>query len=445
MTTIEPATIEQKPAVSRTLPAGLAREKPRRNMLPFVGLAVILIMGAFLRLPPSLFSGPHAPLSSLAVLHPIPGNTTLGFDENLYRVYVNGVIQEGLWNYSNIVDAYIKFQKTLTGSVLPPMRFLFIFCAFSWHSIFGTDALAALRDVASFFSVLNLLLAAAFSYRLKGRAYAIGVTALVAFAPTQVHMSQHGLVDGFFAFWALLTVWMLWENLRSAHDWRWLFPYLLGLSLMVITKENAAFVYFAILVILAANHWLKWGTVTRELLACTIIGPLLGFVILVFLAGGLETLRTTYELSVSKNYQLTYAILTGDGPWHRYLVDLFLVSPIVVLLAVGAVFGLDRSRKPELFLAVFIASSYLIMCNIKYGMNLRYANMWDMPLRFLALSQLFVICNLLTRYRTIAISACVAGICVFELRQYIALAVHYPLHELVTEGLLRALHILKSR
>ena len=155
---------------------------------------------------------------------------------------------------------------------------------------------------------------------------------MVAFAPTQLHMSQHALVDGFFAFWALFTLWMLWEALREPHNWRWLFPYLFGLSLMVITKENAAFVYFAILVLIAANHWLKWGTVTRELLACTLIGPLLGFVILVFLAGGLETLRITNQLSVSKNYQLTYAIMTGDGPWHRYLVDLLLVSPIVLLL-----------------------------------------------------------------------------------------------------------------
>ena len=27
------------------------------------------------------------------------------------------------------------------------------------------------------------------------------------------------------------------------------------------------------------------------------------------------------------------------------------------------------------------------MANIRYGMNLRYANMWDMPLRYLALER----------------------------------------------------------
>jgi hypothetical protein len=188
----------------------------------------------------------------------------------------------------------------------------------------------------------------------------------------------------------------------------------------------------------------QWGQVTRELLACTFIGPLLGFVILVFLAGGLETLVTTYQLSVSKNYQLTYAILTGDGPWHRYLVDLLLASPIILLLALGAVFRLDRTQKPELFLVVFITASYLVMCNLKYGMNLRYANMWDMPLRVLAFGLLVSVIRPVSRNRIAILCVVVAGICAIEMRQYIILAVHFPLYELVSEGLLRALYILKS-
>ncbi|MBA3543543.1 MAG: phospholipid carrier-dependent glycosyltransferase [Chthoniobacterales bacterium] len=415
-----------------------------QRRLFLIGFGLILAAGIFLRLPASLFVLPDAPLHALAALHPTPGYTGVGFDENLYRSYVNGVIQEGLWNYPDIVDRYIEIQKTLTGSILPPMRFLYIFCAFAWHQIFGTEALAALRNVASLFGILSLLLATAFAWRLKGPAWALGVAAMMAFAPTQLHMTQHALVDGFFAFWALFTLWMLWESLRESRNWRWLLLYLLGLCLMVITKENAAFVYFAVLVLIAANHWMRWGTVTRQLLACTLIGPLLGFVILVFLAGGLETLRTTYQLSVTKNYHLTYAIMTGDGPWHRYLVDLLLVSPVVLLLAIGTAFRLDRTQKPEVFLSLFIAASYLVMCNIKYGMNLRYANMWDMPLRFLALSQIVAWSGMVRRYRALLIAISVAAICAFEFRQYLVLCVQYPLYELVTEGLLRALHILKS-
>ena len=147
---------------------------------------------------------------------------------------------------------------------------------------------------------------------------------------------------------------------------------------------------------------------------------------------------------MGKNYQLPYAIMTGDGPWYRYLIDLLVVSPIVLLLALGAVFRLDAAKKPEIYCAVFIAASYLVMCNVKYGMNLRYANMWDMPLRLLAFSQIAFFCAALQRYRILILCAAVGLVCAVELRQYIILFVEFPLYELVPQGLLRALQILKS-
>ena len=419
-------------------------ENSSRRRIELVALTIILALGVFLRLPDHQFARPNGSWRALAPLHPQAGFTGVGFDEGLYRKYVNSVIRTGLSDYSAIVDHYIEVQKTLPGSILPPVRFLFIFSGYLWHSLFGTEALTALHDVASLFSILTLVLATFFAWRLKGPGFALGVAALMAVAPTQLHMSRHALVDGFFTFWALLTVWLLWENLRAPRRIAWIVPYLFSLSLLVLTKENAVFVYVALLAILFFNRWLEFGTITRELLVATLIGPLLGVVILIFLAGGIETLRTTYQLSVSKNYQLTYAILTGDGPWHRYLVDLLLVSPVVLLLAIAAIVRLDRTQKPELFLTIFMAASYLVMCNLKYGMNLRYANMWDMPLRFLALSQIVVLAGLFARYRAVLITLCVVAICAFELRQWIVLCVQYPLYELVTEGLLRALHILKT-
>ena len=85
------------------------------------------------------------------------------------------------------------------------------------------------------------------------------------------------------------------------------------------------------------------------------------------------------------------------------------------------------------------------MCNIKYGMNLRYANIWDTPLRVLALNQM----NLHLQFAADAtgwpfsFDGGVGLLCALELRQYVILFVHYPLYELVSEGLLRALKILK--
>jgi 4-amino-4-deoxy-L-arabinose transferase-like glycosyltransferase len=422
----------------------MGTEKSRSRFLYIAALLITLALGIFLRLPFQLFNSSTGPSSALRPIHLQPMFTGIGFDEGLYRGYVNSLTTAGLTNYPSIVDRYIEVQKTLPGSILPPVRFLYIFVAYLWHSIFGTEALAALHNVAALFSILTLILSTVFAWRLKGPACALGIAALMSFAPTQIHMSQHALVDGFFTFWALLCLWLLWENLKAPKHLVWLTAYVVALFGLVLTKENSFFVFVALVVILLVNRWFQFGAVNRELVLATILGPLLGLVALIFLAGGINNLATTYQLSVSKNYQLPYAILTGDGPWHRYLIDLFLVSPIVLLLALGAIFRLDRTQKPEIFVTLFIAASYLIMCNLKYGMNLRYANMWDMPLRFLAFTQIAALASLLKSQRTLLTSVAVVVICAAELRQYIILFVQYPLYELVPEGLLRALNILKS-
>jgi 4-amino-4-deoxy-L-arabinose transferase-like glycosyltransferase len=410
-----------------------------------IALAVILLIGIFLRLPPALFQKPDGPIRSLVILHPQPASQQLGFDEGLYRDYTDKLIRFGLISYPEIIERYREKQQTLTGSILPPVRFLYIFFAYLWHELFGSETLNCLKNVSALFSMSTLLLAAIFAARLRGSGYAIGVGALMAFAPTQLHMSQHALVDGFFTFWAMLVLWSVWENLNAPRDWRWLALYTLALMAAVLTKENAFFVWIAVVAILIANHWLKFGEVSRELLLATLIGPALGVVLLGMLAGGAAPLIATYQLSVSKNYELKYAILTGDGPWYRYLVDLMLVSPVVLLLTIGSVFNLRGPKKQEWFCFLFIAASYLVMCNIKYGMNLRYANMWDLPMRVLAFSQLLVLVGFVAqRWRRIALFAAVGLTCALEMRNYIVMAVEYPLYELVSPELMRGLKILKS-
>jgi len=411
----------------------------------FIALAIILLTGIFLRLPPALFQKPDGPLRRLVALHPQPASQMVGFDEGLYRDYADKLTRFGLISYPEIIERYREKQQTLSGSILPPVRFLYIFSAYLWHQLFGSETLSCLKNVSAVFSMFTLLLATIFAARLGGFGYAIGVGALMVFAPTQLHMSQHALVDGFFTFWAMLVLWSLWENLRAPQDWRWLALYTVALTATVLTKENSFFVWVAVVAILIANHWLKFGTVTRELLLATVIGPILGVILLGMLAGGAGPLLATYQLSVSKNYELKYAILTGDGPWHRYLVDLMLVSPIIVLLAIGSVFNLRRANKAEWFFLIFIAASYLVMCNIKYGMNLRYANMWDLPLRVLVFSQLLVLIGFVAqRWRRIALFAAVGLTCAFEMRNYVVIAVEYPLYELVSPELMRGLKILKS-
>src|SRR5207244_2020714 len=191
-----------------------ASELPYRK-IDIVLLAILVAVGIFLRLTPHAFSA-GAGLHSIAFLHPQPAFNKIGFDEGLYREYVNALSKGGLGSYPDIVEGYIDVQRKLPGSILPPLRFLYIFTDYNWHSIFGSEALDALHQVASFFSILTLTLATGFVWRVRGSIWATAITALMAVAPTQLHMSQHALADGFFTFWALLVLWLFWENLQSS-------------------------------------------------------------------------------------------------------------------------------------------------------------------------------------------------------------------------------------
>lgn len=423
----------------------MGAELTRRARLSLLAaLGVVLLAGIFLRLPPSLFFRDGGALRSLAILHPNAKWSELrliGIDEGLYRDYVTQLGEIGLTRYPQLVSAYIDKQSQSPGAILPPTRALYIFAGAAWHALFGADPLASLREVASIFSMLTLALAAALGWRMFGPGTSLAVTALVAFAPTQIHMSQNAMIDGFFTFWALLALALLWQNLQTPRNWIWLGSYAASLALLVLTKETAFFVWVAIVLLLAANRWLRFGQVSRELIIATFVGPLLGALALVFLVGGPTSLVNAYHLFVAKNYSSDYLIRTMDGPWQRYLVDLLFVSPIVTALAFTAFF---RSGPPALrFLAIFLALTYALMCNVPYGLNLRFVNFWDVPLRLLAVFGLSQLLAPLCKRSRIVLPLAIAFICVIELRQYQTLFVEHSLHELTSDGLARALNISK--
>jgi len=179
-------------------------------------------------------------------------------------------------------------------------------------------------------------------------------------------MSQHGLIDGFFAFWALLTLWLCGKSPIAAA-----LEFTRGLRsfprVACPNKGSCVFVWIAIVLTLVTNRWLQFGRVSRELWVATISRTNRRSDRAHDACRRYEQLFHTYQLFVTKNYSLPYQIRTGDGPWQRYLVDLLLVSPVVVILAHGSLFQISRTERAQLFLILFVAGTYAVMCNVKYG------------------------------------------------------------------------------
>ena len=419
-----------------------------------------------------------------------------GFDEVLYRRYVNmmdggrqavGTFQQDMSMHAyaypvrgtgaaampDLVDFFLQTQRKAGSECeLPPTRFLYIYTSWLWKNVqFGSQpplsmaemqkpitddrsqdadhrdpALASLHRVSCLFSVLLMLAGGLFAWRMLGHAAGLGVLALMACDPLQIHFSQHALIDGFFTFWAVMCMWTTWECLRNPRSIPWLAAHTACLALMVMTKENAFFVYCALSVAVVSNVWLKFGTVTRRFVLLSVAGPLLGVAMLTTLAGGIEPFIEVYRMLVAKAQNLAYARLTGDGPWHRYLIDLLTVSPIVVCLALGALFAVVPRRREIAFFAVIVAASYLIMCNVKFGMNLRYASIWELPLRAAAFCMIWQMCARLGHRQWLGATVAIIAICSYEVRQYTILATNpaLPLYETVTADLLRLQNVIKT-
>jgi hypothetical protein len=52
------------------------------------------------------------------------------FDEGLYRDYADKLTRFGLVSYPEIIERYREKQQTIVGSILPLVRFLYIFSAY---------------------------------------------------------------------------------------------------------------------------------------------------------------------------------------------------------------------------------------------------------------------------------------------------------------------------
>src|SRR5207302_277176 len=155
-------------------------------------------------------------------------------------------------------------------------------------------------------------------------------------------------------------------------------------------------------------------------------------------------LIAVFKLNVEKSYAIPYVIKTGDGPWFRYILDLLIMSPAVILLAIAGFFSVRPGDKCSAYFAAFILFSYLVMANIKYGLNLRYASIWDLPLRWLAFNQLNTLALLLPRrFKSYFLTVTVAVLCAVDIQHYFLFFAQSGMYDPVPDPMLRILNILK--
>ena len=395
------------------------------------GALIILAAGVALRVVP--FFG-------------VPDQKTA--DEILYITNVRMLGRAGgVFEYQALMQKYVVSQQRIEMVMLPPTRCVYIIGGWAWDVLFHAGPEMSLRAVAAIFSCLSLLVAGVFAWRLGGARLGLMVGALMAVAPVELMLAHRELSDGVFSFWALLCLWLLWENMQRPGRLAWLAAYSGALAAMVLTKENAFFAaigFGGLLCTAALFPRLNIGKATWSTAAATAAGGVLGVGVLVCLAGSPATLADIYRLLVTKAEGMDYAYQSGGGPWFHYLVDLMPVSPMVLLPAIGGVFALRRDSKQGIFLLLFVVFTCAVMVNVRNGMNLRYATMWDMPLRYLAAGTILQVAGGVRRAPILAAAVLLAVVAGVELHQYWLLFIRHDIGDPITQYLMWATEIIRK-
>jgi 4-amino-4-deoxy-L-arabinose transferase-like glycosyltransferase len=379
---------------------------------------------------------------------PSTGFHQVGYDEGIYNRYVQILLKHGVSSYPDLAQGYLKWQDERADAIVPATRIGFILPAAFLTELTGVDSLTALRWLSMIASILLLLAVPLIARRMDStagtNARVLVLTALIAVAPLQIHLAQRALIDGYFAFWAIMCAWSLWENLQARPRGGWLLIYGSSLFVLVLTKENAAFVFLALIAVAILFAVTRLGCVSWQLICVSLIAPTLAVLFLSALVGGIGEWISFYRSFVAKSTTLPYPTKFQDGAWYRYIVDFTLLSPVIVALFFGAVFQVKKEAKPDVFWAILLGASFIGMSSVPLGMSLRFAAYWDVPLRWLATSQLLQLSTRFPRLkRPLALFASVLVLCAVDLFQYWRYFMHGEIYDPVSFQLLHAAKLIK--
>lgn len=364
-----------------------------------------------------------------------------GFDEQVYVRYVAQLDTAGWTAFPEIVRTYIREVQQAEFVYLPPLRAGYLLPAWTLEKLSGCSPYQALRLVSALASCAFALSGFLFARRWLTPNKALAVLALLACAPLQIHLGQYAFIDALAGLGAILTVGCLWESLHQPQHRGWLAGMAVSFFLLCTTKqETAVFVSVFLFPALVFARRAGFATTFGRQFVALLVAGLSALATLALLSGGFGTLLAAFAIYHERAQTLPYSILTGDGPWHRYLLEYLLINPLVFLLAVGFALRGDLGGPRNIFLLAFIVITGAFMTSIPNGMNIRHTVMWDFPLALFAVQGAAIL--VAGRQRRLLWAAALIGlICYTELRLYGT--IFRSLYDTDPRFMLKAVRILK--
>lgn len=296
----------------------------------------------------------------------------------------------------------------------------------------------------SFFSLINFLILLAGTYvfisKYWGRSIALFTLLLLAVSPIELAMARRALMDSValttvaFSFYAFVLMLDVKRNRNIV-----LFVVLYTLALLV--KETALFIlpfYTIVLWHLKSTKEITFDEFKIVLLLVLPVALVGGIDVLVY---GMDKVVAIVNIILKEPSQ--YSAMWGQGPWYRYLLDYFVLSPTSFLLAAGFIGVLSisptRNRRTLLMVGLVI---YLLFIYSFMSKNIRYGLLLDIPLRLFAASMLLLIEQHCCKKRWV-FGIGVLILLVLDLRQFNYFFITHHIYDPISYNLLAASQIVR--
>lgn len=258
-------------------------------------------------------------------------------DEQYYVNYTRHLVDAGWWNYPALIRNSVDVEANwLFTSVLRWGYFLF--SASTCHLMGRCDArtLAWLSTAAG---VVSIPLTFAIGLETLGARSALLAAALSCTSPLQLALGRRALTDELFCTVCLALLWCIIRLARSEASRPAVGLYALSIiaaTLALAIKESLLLMYPAYVAVLALSYGRRGFHIGDVLFV--VLPPLFFFLGFCLLSRSVSDFFDVTRIFVLQgNLHNPYLLQYQSGPPHRGLFDLFILAPLVCLLATGAV------------------------------------------------------------------------------------------------------------
>jgi 4-amino-4-deoxy-L-arabinose transferase-like glycosyltransferase len=365
-----------------------------------------------------------------------------GADESYYLKYAGAIGEKGLSVFPELCREYIAAPRNW---VFPnPLRAGFIILSGLWLKAFGCG-FAGLANLSLFSYCLFLIVSFYFCRKYFGNIFALLLSMLLASSPLMMAVSRRALMDSTANLFSLLSLWLFFDYINKRTNPK-LLLFASAFACAILIKETSVLLSFIFISwLLCVRFIYKKEVRVMDFLWASVI-PFFAVGIVYAVLGILPYLPRLIQIIISSPSTNPYAILYGSGPWFRYIIDYLLISPLILILALGFIFYYLVSRERErseavvYFLLVFVSLLFLFEFFTK---NVRYVMLLDYPLRIFAL---FMLIKITQRYSSaknaVFLIILVSAFAVFDCLNFYALFVKEGVYDPVSFALLKAQQII---